>query len=187
MKKQLLPAVTTVDAATFEEFTASANVVVMGFFAKPDSDAAEAFAATASKYRDDYIFGMTTDATLAKKAGAAVPGVVLFKKFDEKKNVFDGATVNAEDLENFIQTYSVPLVDDIGPINYSKYMDSGLPLAYAFVASDEDRELFGETLNALAKEYRGKVNFCYIDVGTGRRECALERCRNRLVFFPPLT
>ena len=66
-------------------------------------------------------------------------------------------------LTHFVTVNSVPLVNDVGPENYSKYVDSGLPLAYLFVAKDEDREKFGSALESSAKKYRGKVNFVYID------------------------
>ncbi|KAG0279024.1 protein disulfide-isomerase precursor [Linnemannia exigua] len=42
-------------------------------------------------------------------------------------------------------------------------MDSGLPLAYLFVADKEQREKYSEEIEAVAKTFKGKLNFAYID------------------------
>ena len=42
-------------------------------------------------------------------------------------------------------------------------MDSGLPLAYLFVAEPEHKEKYHDEVEALAKELKGKINFVYID------------------------
>lgn len=66
-------------------------------------------------------------------------------------------------MEAFIKANSVPLLDEIGPDNYSKYVESGLPLAYLFVENDEQRKTFGDSLGPVAKETKGKINFVFID------------------------
>ena len=75
----------------------------------------------------------------------------------------DQPKITVDALTHFVTVNSVPLVNDIGPENYAKYVESGLPLAYLFIAKDEDREKFGSTLETIAKRQRGKVNFVYID------------------------
>jgi len=53
-------------------------------------------------------------------------------------------------------------MDDIGPANYQKFVDSGLPLAYLFV-TEETRQSVGSIVEPVAKEFKGKMNFVYID------------------------
>ncbi|KAJ3281936.1 protein disulfide-isomerase precursor [Borealophlyctis nickersoniae] len=161
MRKQALPAVTTLEADKLEEFANSDRVVVVGFF-EADSAAHKAFAAVAEKLRDDYLFGYTSDKDAAKEHGATVPDVVLFKKFDDGKAEFDGE-ITEEALTSFVKTNSIPLMADIGPENYQEYVESGLPIAYLFVANQEDRKKYGALVEPLAKLYKGKVSFVYID------------------------
>jgi protein disulfide-isomerase A1 len=54
-------------------------------------------------------------------------------------------------------------MNDIGPENYAKYVESSLPLAYLFIENDEQRKEFGPGVEAVARKFRGKVNFVYID------------------------
>ena len=76
------------DKATLDKFVEAAKVAVVGFFDDKESEEAEVFTKVANKLRDDFVFGLVTDESLAKKNGVAQPSIVLFKKFDEKKNVY---------------------------------------------------------------------------------------------------
>lgn len=169
MTKQTLPALSDVSADNFDEFKEKDKVVVVGFFSEKAGPEFEAFKSLAEKQRDTYIFGASIDASIAEKEEVKVPGVVMYKKFDEGKNIFpqnvegDEPKLELKDLENFVLVNSVPLIDDIGPENYMKYHDSGLPLGFVFVASDEHRKTLGKVFEPLAKQHRGKLNFVYID------------------------
>ena len=162
--RQVSPALSTVTEEDLATFADSDKVVIIGFFAEAAGAEFEAFSALANANRDSFTFGYVIDAdgSSAQEHGAKVPGVVLFKKFDERKNVFEGA-FDAEELVAFIKANSVPLMDDIGPENYQSYAESGLPLAYLFVGSDEDRATHGPGIEAIAKDFKGKINFVYLD------------------------
>jgi protein disulfide-isomerase A1 len=108
--------------------------------------------------RDDYIFGFTND----KMEDTKSPAVVLYKSFDEGKNVFSGK-YTIEALTSFIKTSATPLMDDIGPENYQTYVQSGLPLAYLFVKDEADRKTAGAAIEPVAKKTKGKINFVFID------------------------
>ncbi|OUM64207.1 hypothetical protein PIROE2DRAFT_51355 [Piromyces sp. E2] len=161
MKKQNLPDVTAIKAEDFEKFSASDKVVVVGFV-KKDSDEYKALEANAKELRDQFVFGYIDDEELAKKAGAQVPGIVLYKQFDDGKAVMQGK-ISQESIEEFVKVESVPLMDELGPENYSKYMDSGLPLVYLFTSDAEDKKTVGAWCEAIAKKVQGKLNFVYID------------------------
>jgi len=140
----------------------SDKVVVIGFFKGSDSAEYKAFASAASKLRDDYVFGASVQSDVASKYDVKAPAVVLFKKFDEGKSVFDG-NWEVEDIEKFVRNAATPLIDELGPENYSKYVETGLPLAYVFYGGEEERKKVIPLVEGVAKEFKGKLNFVTID------------------------
>ncbi|OAQ32108.1 protein disulfide isomerase [Linnemannia elongata AG-77] len=157
LKKQNLPPVSDLTAETLEAFSKSDKVVIVGVLPKGD-ERREELERIAKIYRDDYVFGVIESSDEV----ASGSGVVLFKQFDEGKNVLDGA-FDAESLVEFIKENAVPTMDEIGPNNYARYMDSGLPLAYLFFATPEQRSQYSTEIEAVAKSFKGKMNFAYID------------------------
>jgi len=135
MKKQTQPAVTVL--GTEEEvtaFTKEERVAVVGFFADDSSPEYNKFSEAANGLRDSFIFGAVIGAKVAllkKFEVESVPTVVLFKDFDEGKNVLPATEF--DQISTWVKTHSVPLVDEIGPHNYKNYAEAGLPLGYLFV------------------------------------------------------
>jgi protein disulfide-isomerase A1 len=121
MTKQSLPAVSTITAETIGEFKAADKVVLIAYFAADDSESNTTFNAAADLMRDDYIFGATNDAALAQAEGVKQPSVVLYKDFDEGKNVFE-EKFDVDAIFQFAQTASTPLVGEVGPETYAGYM-----------------------------------------------------------------
>jgi len=156
LKKQTQPALTILTAETVADFSASDKVVIVGVL-PADHEKREILLSVANKLRDDFTFGVIEESEDLK-----TPGVVLYKKFDEGKNVLEG-DFTEESLTEFINTNSVPIMDEIGPNNYAKYMESGLPLGYLFYSTPEQRTKYGPEIEAFAKELRGKMSFVYID------------------------
>jgi protein disulfide-isomerase A1 len=121
MTKQSLPAVSTLTTETLEEFKTADKVVLVAYFAADDNASNTTFSTAADAMRDDYIFGATNDATLAKAEGVKQPSIVLYKDFDEGKNVFD-QKFEIDAITQFAQTASTPLVGEVGPETYAGYM-----------------------------------------------------------------
>lgn len=121
MTKQSLPAVSIVDKATIEDFKTADKVVLVGYFAADDKASNETFTAAANGLRDNFLFGATNDAALAKAEGVKQPSIVLYKSFDEGKNTFD-EKFTKEAITTFANTASVPLIGEVGPETYSGYM-----------------------------------------------------------------
>ena len=162
--RQSLPAVTTVTSENHEEFKAADKVVVIAY-ATSESELAE-FKATAEAHRDDYLFGFSTDAAATKAAGVTAPAVVLYKSFDEGKVTFptDASAATSATLSAFIKENSIPLFDEVNGDNYATYAGSGLPLAYLFVDPEDPKKAsYLKELTPVAAEYKGKVNFVWID------------------------
>lgn len=121
MTKQSLPAVSIVDKATIEDFKTADKVVLVGYFAADDKASNETFTAAANGLRDNFLFGATNDAALAKAEGVKQPSIVLYKSFDEGKNTFE-EKFTKEAITTFANTASVPLIGEVGPETYSGYM-----------------------------------------------------------------
>lgn len=121
MTKQSLPAVSFVDSATLEEFKTADKVVMVGYFAADDKTSNETFAAVAEEQRDNFLFGSTSDAALAKAEGVKQPAIVLYKTFDEGKNTFEDK-FDKDAILTFAKTSAVPLIGEVGPETYASYM-----------------------------------------------------------------
>lgn len=162
MTKQSLPAVSSVTPQMLEEFKSADQVVVVAYFDAKDTASNATYSALASTFRDSYLFGATNDVALATAEGVKQPAIVLYKQFDEGKNVFD-QPFEASAIEQFVKTASTPLIGEVGPETYAGYMAAGIPLAYIFAETPEERASLAATLRSVAEEHKGKVNFATID------------------------
>ncbi|KAJ3342729.1 protein disulfide-isomerase precursor [Gonapodya sp. JEL0774] len=164
MKKQLLPALSEITAKNVESFIDSDKVVIVGFFNTTDTVEYKALLEVAGTLRDDFVFGATVDEAVVEKYEVTTPSVILFKKFDEGKNVYDSALgFDKESLAAFVQTSALPLVDEVGPSNYQNYVKTGLPLLYLFATSKEELGKYKPIVEKVAAQYKGQINFCHID------------------------
>jgi protein disulfide-isomerase A1 len=162
MIKQSLPPVSIVTKDTLEDFKKADKVVLVAFFDAGDKASNESFGQAAEKLRDSYPFGASNDAALAEAEGVTAPAIVLYKEFDEGKSVYT-EKFDAEAIEKFAKTASTPLIGEVGPETYSDYMSAGLPLAYIFAETPEERKEISELLKPIALAQRGVVNFATID------------------------
>lgn len=121
MTKQSMPAVSSVTEENLEEFKTLDDIVVIGYVGSDDKKASKTFTSFAESQRNNYLFGASNDAAIAKAEGVKQPSIVLYKDFDEKKAVYDGK-LEQEDILNWVKTASTPLVGELGPETYSKYM-----------------------------------------------------------------
>ncbi|KAL4889723.1 protein disulfide isomerase [Aspergillus ambiguus] len=162
MVKQSLPAVSPVTEENLEEVKTMDKIVVIGYIASDDKATNEAFTTFAEAQRDNYLFAAASDEALAKAEGVKQPSVVLYKDFDEKKTVYKG-DVEQDALLSWVKTASTPLVGEIGPETYSGYMSAGIPLAYIFAETKEEREKFAEEFKPIAEKHKGAINIATID------------------------
>lgn len=128
----------------------------------------ESFSNFAEIARENYLFGKVEGSSLPElPKGTKLPAVVLYKKFDEGKVVYDEDFSKADvgDLTGWVGSNSVPLFDEIGPKNFAKYAEAGLPLGFVFMDPTDEatRDKIRKESGDLFKEYRGKVNFVWID------------------------
>lgn len=162
MTKQQLPAISVLSKDTLEEFKTTDKVVLVAYFASDDKTSNQTYTTLAEDLRDEYIFGATSDAELATAEGVKQPSVILYKDFDEGKDIHTG-DFTADAIESFAKTASTPLVGEVGPETYQAYMAAGVPLAYIFSETPEERAELAKTLKSVAEKHKGKINFATID------------------------
>ncbi|XXG94471.1 hypothetical protein Hte_000728 [Hypoxylon texense] len=165
MIKQSLPAVSPLTPETLEDFKTADKVVLVAYIDSSDKASNETYTKIAEKLRDSYLFGATNDAALAEAEGVKAPALVLYKQFDEGKATFT-EKFEEKAIEDFAKVASTPLIGEVGPDTYSGYMSAGIPLAYIFSETAEERKELGEALKPIAEKFRGKINFATIDASS---------------------
>ncbi|EGG05348.1 uncharacterized protein MELLADRAFT_116816 [Melampsora larici-populina 98AG31] len=165
MIKRSLPVVSYLSPTNHTEFSSSDKVVVIAYLDSADTANLEVFQSFAEGHRDDYAFGWTHQISEIKEVkDVKKPTVVVWKKFDEGRNDQHAEKFTAESLKEFVKTNSVPLLDEVSPSNFQTYAEAGIPLAYVFIESNNPhRESLVKSLEPVAREHKGKINFVWID------------------------
>lgn len=145
----------------------TADKVVAVLYATGTDEPVATFSQAAEKHREDYLFGQVSDAEVIEAAGVKAPALIVYKKFDEGKVEYPANSLSAltlEGLSEWLRSVGTPLMDEVSGENYGFYAESGLPLAYLFVdPTDGDKDALIESYKPLAKKFKGKVNFVWID------------------------
>lgn len=162
MTKRARPAITLLTKDLLEEFKKTDKVVLMAYISADDKTSIQTYSNLAETLREKFVFGYTNDLRLAEDEGVTQPSIVLYKDFDDTKNVFMG-DFSEKAIEDFIRTTSVPLIGMLDRETYADYVASALPLAHIFAKTPEEREELARALKPAAQKYRGRVNFATID------------------------
>jgi len=173
-KKTGPPATTLESVEAAEAFVEGKEVVVVGFFKDAGSDGAKAFIDTAFGV-DDILFGITSDDAVLQKYEAEDGSVVLLKKFDEGKNVYEGE-LNVEDLTSFVRKNSLPLVVEFGEETANKIFGGDIKihnLLFVKKTSDAFQTIYDQ-FHAAAGQFKGQVLFVLIDGGAESNSRILE-------------
>lgn len=150
----MLPPVSKVPLEEVPAFIQTHGISVIGNFA-PNSKESEVFNKIAVTLGKKFVFGEVQS-----------PSLIISIK-DEGFFKFEGDLTNEEQVTKFIQTQSIPLMDEIGPDNYMRYYDVKTPLAFFFWSDKEThRSKIGPLVQEALKTYRDKVNGVYIDANS---------------------
>ncbi|KAL4624493.1 protein disulfide-isomerase A2 [Arapaima gigas] len=172
LKRRSGPSATVLETEeSAQELIDSDKVVVIGFFPDLDSEVVKTFYETATDVLEA-TFGVTTSPAVFQKYQMSEPGVVLFKKFDEKRTDFDlseDQNLDKEELAKFIRQNSIELVTEFSEENADKIFSSDVRnhlLLFVNMTVESQAQIL-ETYREVAAEFKGKILFVLIDVTGG--------------------
>lgn len=145
-------------------FFKSSKLVLVGFFddASKSSPLYKALDDFASGNRDLAVFGYTLSTTAAKEQGVTPPSLVLFKQFDEGKDVYRGGSTVAE-IKSFFDTESEPLIEYLDKDNFYHIIALGKPIVNFFFDNDADQNKYSALLTPVAQKYKDKIVVAFIN------------------------
>ncbi|EEB05283.1 protein disulfide isomerase [Schizosaccharomyces japonicus yFS275] len=162
MQKLLLPAVTPVTNENVKDFISQDQFTVVGLF--DDDKKNETFTNLAEKLRDDYAFGASSDAKVAKALNVTIPAIVAFNNLEDGEAfVYSAKEWNDDDIVKHLVSSRILLIDELQQSNYATYMQDGKPMGIVFYESPESREELVALFKPLAKTYKENTNIVFLD------------------------
>lgn len=162
-KKTGFPATKLVDSDAAKKYVDEREVAVIGFFSAEDSEGAKAFLDAVRGF-DDLEFGFVTCPKLAEEYKIKGDGVVLLKKFDEgRAELTDKLT--KESITKFVKENSLPLFIEFNQESAQKIF-SGELKSHLLIFMSKEAENFekvNESVRNLAKEYKNKLLFVFVN------------------------
>jgi len=162
--------------ATKEEvkaFVEPKEVAVVGFFVDQESDLAKAFVKAADSV-DDLEFAIATP-DASGEYDVKEDKIVVIKKFDDGRADYAGGAV-AEDITKFVRAESLALVTEFSDEAAPKIFGGDIK-SHLLLFISKKAETFKDTLatfTGVAKGFKGKVLFVYIDVDVEDNQRVLE-------------
>lgn len=150
------PAVTYItSAAELAEFKSGAQELKLVVNTSKDSAVAKTVESAAKTLRKAAAIAIDTTNDNGK--------VTLFRTFDEPEVSFSG-DVTAAALSTFVNNNSLPIIGEIGPHNYKKYVDRNVPLVWLFIDYEDAAQVAAlESFKPVAKEFTEKLAFAKLD------------------------
>jgi len=174
-KKTGPPALTLADVDAAKKFIEDNKVAVVGFFKDVESDAAKAFLECAAGL-DDFKFGIASEAAvLAEYEATEDSAIVLFKDFDEKKNVFEDK-YEVEAITKFVEANSMPTVVEFNHESAQKIFSGSIKSHLLLFVSYKSDDYAGqkEMASKIAKDYKGQLLFVTVDTDEDDHKRILE-------------
>merc|ERR1712098_77794 len=139
------------------------GIAVVGFFKDAASDDAKVFLAVADTM-DDYPFAIVSDDALFTEKNVEKDGIVLFKKFDDGRNDFEGSVIE-EEVTKFISGNALPLVVEFNQDTAQKIFSGEVKshLLLFLSASAEDFSAEVGIAREIAKDHKGEMLFVTIN------------------------
>ncbi|KAM8878946.1 protein disulfide-isomerase [Spinachia spinachia] len=175
LKKRSGPAVVTLTKVSeAEALIADNEVAVIGFFKDADSAGAKEYE-KAAETTDDIPFAVTSDDAIFSKFEVSKDGVVLFKKFDEGRNTFDGE-LTKENLLAFVKANQLPLVieftEQTAPKIFGGEIKSHILMFLPKAASDFQDKM--DQFKKAAEGFKGQILYIFIDSDVDDNQRILE-------------
>ena len=143
------------------------NEVCVIYFGK-DAEELKVYEGVAVKI-EDFPFGVVEDEEVAKKFNAKQKSVVLFKKFDEKRN--DLETVKEKELNEFVEKYSQKRVGTFDDKNTQLVFGKNKPAIVYFGEKGDKWDEAAKLLEKIADKTGAKLKVVMTEIkdGMGKR------------------
>lgn len=122
MIRQALPIVSVVNRSNFKEITSLDIAALIAYIDENDWESREVFTSISDSHRNEFIFGITSDVTLAKSDAAELPFIIIYNPLDHVNAVFDD-TFGVHKIKQFISRVSTPLIGKFGLETYYAYTE----------------------------------------------------------------
>ena len=143
-----------------EKLTSSNEVVVVLFGDSADSEAASVFKKVAYAFEDVLFALSVNDAVRSHYAVEGVNSVVLFKKFDERRNDCN-CEVNEDNIRNFVERNQFPTVMTFNDKSAEKIFGEGITTLFLFLGKDvESGNTARAALDGISEKLKGKILMC---------------------------
>jgi protein disulfide-isomerase A1 len=109
MIRESLSTVLEVNRSNFEKIISLDVPALIAYVDESDRKPGEVFTSISGSYQDHFIFGITSDVTLAKADLAQLPFIILYNPLDQVNAIFHD-TFDIDKIEDFISTASTPLI-----------------------------------------------------------------------------
>lgn len=158
MRRQAQPAVSKVASGDVKNHAKTDQVVFFSGYPE-DSPQGKVFAGAAEKFRNDYAFAVVTNPDNTQSSR-----IWIEKRQEDGKVELDASSITQEALEKWIKLESLPLLDEIGPHNYLKYMDdTERALAYFFFEDIKQKEEYEAVLKEVFKGIKDRAKVVFIN------------------------
>lgn len=140
MQKQAAPILSTLRSAdevsTFQKTKGAAGAVVLGYFSDLNNKLYKTFSSIANTLREEFSFGLISDADTAK--AHKYNNQIVVSKSDGTVKVYD-PTEHGLDLESFINANSFSVGGEYTESNSKRYTGSGLPVLKLYIPIEQGR------------------------------------------------
>ncbi|KAJ8941275.1 hypothetical protein NQ318_016940 [Aromia moschata] len=149
-------------------------LLLLDFFKDQSTDIAKAFLSVASTI-DDIPFAVTSEDSILNEYEAKSDSIVLFKKFDEGKSVYEGEADEGS-IKKFVQTHSLPLLVEFNHETAQKIFGGEIKshLLLFLSKSGGSFDEVSEAARSVAGPFREQVLFVTIDADEDDHERIME-------------
>ncbi|RYP06240.1 hypothetical protein DL764_003254 [Monosporascus ibericus] len=156
------PVISDVVAESLGDFKKADETVIIAYLDEGDETLRAAFFEVAGKYREEFTFGLVTDAGAIEAEKITGPTVRCVKPLDEDSRDLHGFT-DVESLEKFVKENSRPLIGELLPHNHRRFLERGWPMVYVFAATESERSEIRTTLKETARSYYESLTMVTVD------------------------
>ena len=122
MIRKDLPLISEINTDNFREIQSMWTSALIAYVDQDDDESRAIFTSFAESHRNEFIYGITTDLTLAKCDAQKFPFIMLYNPLDQVNPIFQ-ESFEISKLEAFTSKYSSPLIGSFSLASYYDYTE----------------------------------------------------------------